>query len=205
MAEKTELKILEIDDNLENLKTVKSLLARKMPGARVFMATSGEKGLALAAAEDPDMILLDIVMPEMNGFEVCKRLKADARLKAIPVVFVTGEQVDTQSRIKALEVGGDGFLRKPFEVEELVANIRTTVKIKAAATVRGREAERLRNLEKAFPHAKALSRLLPICSSCKKICNEKGGWETVERYMKEHANMNFTHGCCPDCAKKLYP
>jgi len=205
MAEITKLKILEIDDNVETMDAVRSLLARKLPGVTVLMAASGREGIEFAAAEDPDMILLDIVMPDMDGFEVCERLKADDNLKTIPVVFVTADQIDKESRMKAIAVGADGFLRKPFEVEELVSCIRTTVKIKAAAAVQGREADRLRNLAEAFPQAKALSRLLPICVSCKKIRNEKGAWEEVERYIKEHANIDFTHACCPDCAQKLYP
>jgi len=205
MAEKN-LKILEIDDNLENMTTVRSVLAHAFPGAAVFMAQSGAEGLALALAEDPDMILLDIVMPEMNGFEVCQRLKADDRLKAIPVVFMTADQVDKESRIKALEVGGDGFLRKPFEVEELVAQVRTMAKIKAAAAMQGLEPERLRSLADALSRVKALSRLLPICASCKKIRNDKGYWEQVEQYMKKaYSDLDFSHGCCPDCMRKLYP
>lgn len=205
MAEKKNLKILQIDDNRDNMESVRALLARKLPDASVFMAESGAKGLALAAAEDPDIILLDIVMPGLDGFEVCRRLKTDKRMKAIPVVFVTADQIDKESRMKAIDVGGDGFLRKPFEVEELVANLRTMVKIKAAAAVRGQEADRLRSLAQAFPQAKALSGLLPICASCKKIYTEKGSWEDIEKYFKEHADVNFTHGCCPDCARKLYP
>ena len=199
------LKILEIDDNLENMKAVKSLLARAIPGATVLMAISGAEGLALAQAEDPDMILLDIIMPQMNGFEVCQRLKADDRLKNIPVVFMTADQTDKASRIKALEVGGDGFLRKPFEAEELIAQIRTMAKIKAAAAAQGQETERLKTLVKALSQVKALSRLLPICASCKKIRNDDGYWEQVEQYIKEYADIDFTHSCCPDCMQKLYP
>lgn len=205
MTERTKLKILEIDDNLDTMQAVKALLARKLPGVSVFAANTGAKGLALAAAEDPDVILLDIIMPGMDGFEVCRRLKADDRLRAIPVVFVTADKIDKESRIKAIEVGADGFLRKPFEVEELVSSIRTMVKIKADAAAQGEEAERLRDLGKAFPQARSLSRLLPICSCCKKVYSEKGCWEEVDKYFKEHMNIHFTHGCCPACAHKLYP
>ena len=91
------LKILEIDDNQDNLEAVKAVLARALKGAAVLMAESGAKGLELALAEDPDMILLDILMPEMDGFEVCRRLKAHERLKDIPVVFMTADQTDKES------------------------------------------------------------------------------------------------------------
>lgn len=198
------LKILIVDDDSDNMAAVKSVLARKLEGTSVSIAPDGAKGLELALLENPDMILLDIVMPGMDGFEVCRRLKSHNSLKNIPVVFVTAEQIDKESRIKAIELGADGFLRKPFEVEELVASIRTMVKIKAGSSAQGQEAERLRKLEKALPKVHTVSRMLPICVSCKRIVNERGDWEEVERYIKKYANIDFTHGCCPDCAKKLY-
>lgn len=198
------LKILLIDDNPENMETVKEVLSRKLPGASVLMAETGAKGIDLARTKNPDMILLDIVMPEQDGFETCRQLKADEHMKTIPVVFVTAEQIDKESRKQAIDVGADGFLRKPFEMEELVTSIRGMVKIRAAAAVQGPDADRLRSLSKALPQVKALPRLLPICVSCKKIFNEKGYWEEVERYIKKHTNIDFTHGCCPDCAQRLY-
>lgn len=199
------LTILQIDDNADNMETVGAILQRSFPGVKVLAALNGEKGLELALSGAPDMILLDIVMPGMDGFEVCRRLKADVRTKDIPVVFVTADQTDRKSRITALEAGGDGFLRKPFEVEELVAQIRTMSKLKAGAAAEGREAERMAALNAALSQVKVLTRLLPICASCKRIRNDKNYWEDVEKYLKEYANLDLTHGCCPDCARKLYP
>lgn len=204
MAEK-KLKILEIDDSPENLETVRTVLSRAFPGAVVLTADSGEKGLALARAENPDIVLLDIAMPGLDGFEVCRRLKASDTLKNIPVIFVTADQIDKESRIKALEVGGDGFLRKPFELEELIVQVRIMTKIKASPAVHGQASERLRTLANTLSQVKPFSRQVPICASCKKIRNSKGNWEEVERYLKEHIDMDFTHGCCPECAQKLYP
>ncbi|MDO8805120.1 MAG: response regulator [Elusimicrobiota bacterium] len=146
MDKRNKLKILAIDDIQDNLSVLETVMAGALPGAAVFTATSGAKGIGLALAEDPDVILLDIVMPGMDGFEVCRRLKADGRLKNIPVVFLTGSATDKENRIKALKAGGEGFLHKPFEVEELVALIRAMAKIKAAGAAQELEAEKLRNL-----------------------------------------------------------
>ncbi|MDO8803225.1 MAG: response regulator, partial [Elusimicrobiota bacterium] len=123
-------KILQIDDNLENMKGVKALFERAFPGASVFMAAGGAEGIALALAEAPDLILLNILMPEMDGLEVCRRLKADDRLKAIPVLFMTTDKTDKESRAKALEAGGYGFLRKPVEMEKLAEQVRAISKLK---------------------------------------------------------------------------
>lgn len=199
------LKVLAIDDNWDNLDSVKHALSRAFPGSVVFTADSGAQGLAIARREDPDAVLLDLVMPGMGGLEVCRRLKADDLLKHIPVVFVAADLSDKETRVKAVEAGADGFLCKPFDLEELVSQIRTMAKIKAPGGQAAPEAERLQRLDKALSRPGDKSRLLSICSSCKRVRNDKNSWEDVEAYIKAHTNITFTHGCCPDCAKRLYP
>ena len=137
------LTILAIDDIQDNLTTLKAVIRDTFPEARVLTAQDGPAGIELALAEDPDVILLDIVMPGMDGFEVCRRLKADKWLQLIPVVFLTAQQGDRQSRIKALEIGGEAFLTKPIEEAELTAQIRAMAKIKAATVHQRQEKERL--------------------------------------------------------------
>jgi PAS domain S-box-containing protein len=124
------LKILTIDDNQDNLITLKALIKEAFPKAVVFSATNGKDGLKLAILEDPDVILLDIVMPGMDGFEVCRHLKHDPVLSTIPVVFITALKGDKETRIKALYSGVEAFLSKPIDESELTAQIRTMVKIK---------------------------------------------------------------------------
>jgi PAS domain S-box-containing protein len=130
--ESKKIKILAIDDNLDNLITIQALVYESFPNAVVIKALSGKAGLQSAAKEDPDVILLDIVMPEMDGFEVCRQLKEDKNLCDIPVVFVTALKGDKDSRIQGLEVGGEAFLAKPIDESELVAQIKAMVKIKVA-------------------------------------------------------------------------
>jgi PAS domain S-box-containing protein len=129
--EHKKIKVLAIDDNPDNLITVKALIHEAFPDVLTLTATSGAQGLTLARAEDPDVVLLDIVMPDMDGFAVCLALKADETLRAIPVVFVTALKGDKENRIRALEAGGEGFLNKPIDQSELAAQIRAMVKIKA--------------------------------------------------------------------------
>jgi putative two-component system response regulator len=126
------LKLLAIDDNPDNLKSLKVVAQDALPGCVVCTALNGPQGIELARVEDPDVILLDIVMPGMDGFEVCARLKADEGLRAIPVVFLTALRTDRNSRIKALETGAEAFLSLPFDDQELIAQIRAMAKLKAA-------------------------------------------------------------------------
>lgn len=125
------LKIIAIDDNQDNLITIKALILEAFPDASIYTATSGEKGIELAHSKNPDVILLDIIMPEMDGFAVCERLKADQNVCDIPVVFITALKGDKESRIKALEVGAEAFLSKPIDESELAAQIRAMAKIRA--------------------------------------------------------------------------
>jgi len=139
-------KILAIDDHRDNLITLQAVLGDTMPGYNLLTALDGAAGIDLARVEDPDVILLDIVMPDIDGFEVCRRLKADERMKDIPVVFLTALGTDRESRVRALELGAEAFLGKPWNDQELVAQIRAMVKLKAANRMRRLVKEQLEEL-----------------------------------------------------------
>ncbi len=126
------IKILAIDDINDNLIILKAIIKDAFPDSIVVTASNGIKGIELGIAEDPDVILLDIIMPGMDGFEVCRLLKQDERVSYIPVVFITALKGDKEDRIKALEAGAEGFLTKPVDMTELTAQIRAMVKIKSA-------------------------------------------------------------------------
>ena len=136
-------KILAIDDINDNLISLKAIISDAFPGAVVFTALNGPKGIELAIDCNPDVILLDVIMPGMDGFEVCRQLKQDERVSDIPVVFLTAIKGDKESRIKALEVGAEGFLSKPIDETELIAQIRAMVKIKTANEQKRSENARL--------------------------------------------------------------
>jgi PAS domain S-box-containing protein len=140
------MKLLVIDDNPDHLTTLKAVVCGKLPGVRVFTAANGASGLEVAQAQSPDVILLDINMPGMDGYAVCRKLKADERLRTIPVLFLTAHKADRDSRVKALTAGGEGFLSKPVDALELVAQIQAMAKIKAAAMAQQNDKERLASL-----------------------------------------------------------
>lgn len=140
------LKLLVIDDNPDNLITLKALIADTLPGIEAVTASNGKSGLELAQKENPDIILLDIVMPGMDGIEVCKRLKRDKYLELIPVIFLTVLKTSRKLRFQALAAGAEGFLSKPYDITELTAQIMSMAKIKAANVRAYEEKERLEAL-----------------------------------------------------------
>jgi PAS domain S-box-containing protein len=125
-------KILAIDDKMDNLVTLSALLKNLMPGCSVITAQSGMEGIAKAKAELPDAILLDIIMPDMDGFETCRRLMADESTKRIPVIMITAIKTDPGSRIKGLDIGANAFLSKPIDEVELTSQVKVALRIKKA-------------------------------------------------------------------------
>ena len=118
--------ILCVDDDSNNLALLEALLAPR--GYETIFAESGQAALEKAAAEPPDLILLDIMMPKMSGLEVLEKLRADEKTRAIPVVMVTALK-ETEDKIKALEAGCDDFISKPFDKVELLARVKSILKI----------------------------------------------------------------------------
>jgi PAS domain S-box-containing protein len=131
-VEETMPKILVIDDKKDNLITVSAILKIFIPECKVVTALSGAEGLRSAKSESPDVILLDIIMPGMDGFETCWRLKKDKTIKHIPVILVTAIKADTEIRVKGLELGADAFLSKPIDQAELAAQVKVMLRIKNA-------------------------------------------------------------------------
>ncbi|OGV74714.1 MAG: hypothetical protein A3K19_32915 [Lentisphaerae bacterium RIFOXYB12_FULL_65_16] len=140
--------ILIVDDNPANLDLLGGMLRER--GYKVRAAPSGKLALQAARARPPDLILLDINMPEMSGYEACEHLKADPALKDIPVLFISALS-ETLDKVKAFRVGGVDYVTKPFQFEEVEARVRTHLMLQrqkrelAASLARLQELERLRD------------------------------------------------------------
>ncbi len=130
--------ILVVDDTEDNLDLLEFALKRKP--VKMIRATSGMACLALAKENKPDIILLDIQMPEMDGFETLKRLRANPETAKIPVIFLTAQKKDPESIAKGLALGADQYLTKPIDTDELLVRTRMLVSLKRAEA----ELERMR-------------------------------------------------------------
>jgi PAS domain S-box-containing protein len=119
--------ILIVDDETANLKLLKELLSRE--GYQVRPADRPQLAINSALAQPPKLILLDVKMPEMDGFEVCKRLKQDKRTRDVPVIFISALQ-EAEDKVRGFEVGGVDFITKPFQEQEVLARVRTHMELR---------------------------------------------------------------------------
>jgi putative two-component system response regulator len=119
--------VLVVDDESANISVLTRMMKRE--GYRVVSAFNGQLALDAVVRERPDVVLLDVNMPDMDGFEACRRLKRDAATRLLPVILVTGLTTSTD-RIRGIEAGADDFLSKPFDVDELRARVRSLTRMK---------------------------------------------------------------------------
>ena len=124
---RTPPRILIVDDNATNVKVLQTRLVAE--GYEVITAADGEEGLAAARQQAPDLILLDVMMPKLDGFEVCRRLRADAEFPFTPIIMVTA-MADSKDVVAGLEAGGDEYLTKPVDHAALAARVRSMLRIK---------------------------------------------------------------------------
>lgn len=175
--------IVAEDDRLLG-ETIQALLASH--GHTVRLAHAGDKALELYHQRRSRIIFSDWIMPGLDGIELVKRIRALGGTDYCYFVMLTANTAEGNFKI-AMDAGVDDFLIKPVDREQLVSRLHV--------------AERIMN---CMSHIRRLESLLPICSYCKKIRDEKNTWQQFETYLHHHAGADFSHGVCPDCMKKYF-
>jgi len=186
MPDLSSAKILVVDDDARNLALMKSML--KPEYETVWTANSGKAALAKVAEEQPDIILLDIMMPEMDGFEVVARLKASSSDWDVPVIMVTALE-DRESRIRALDAGAEEFVSKPVDRQEMLVRVKNMLRLHAYSQLlknhnqmlEEKVAERTRALESSFKET-----LLTLLRAAEYRDDETGAHVRRISYYAEH-------------------
>jgi PAS domain S-box-containing protein len=325
--------ILVVDDHPQDVALLEAFLVPQ--GHVILTASNGEGAISQLSAHHVDLLIMDVMMPRMNGFEATRRIRQDQAHRLLPIILVTALR-ETENRVMGLQAGCDDFISKPIDKSELIARVESLLRIKSlhgevdaareyaesiinttreplialdrdlrvvsasrsfyavfkakpeetvgqliydlgngqwniprlrelletilpenttfddfevehdfasigkrfmllyarqiassrstertillaiqdvterkrsehALEEAAKEREKLVNeLRYALDNIKTLQGLIPICSNCKKIRDDKGFWKQVEAYISEHTDASFSHGICPDCGKKLY-
>ncbi len=216
LKELIQMKILVVDDDSTSQKLLK-LILEKVGYRKIRLSSSGEEALDLIEEEPPDLILLDIIMPGIEGYEVCKRVRTKESTGDIPILMVTrGATKADESIAKSFKAGATDFITKPIRSIELLSRVKASLTIKQKhdhltdELKRRLQAEKekeklITDLKHALAQVKRLSGLVPICSYCKQIRDDKGYWNQIETYIQDHSEAEFSHSICQECAKKHYP
>lgn len=149
------MKVLMVDDTPANLDILGHIM--KMGGLDLSVAPNGEKALQIISKQQPDLILMDVMMPGMDGFEVCKQLKSDESTRDIPIIFVTA-RVETSDIVKGFTVGGVDYISKPFREEEVLARIGSQLSLRKLAYEKEELIKRLDSLSRIDPLTKLSNR-----------------------------------------------
>ncbi|MBI4867260.1 MAG: response regulator transcription factor [Candidatus Wallbacteria bacterium] len=158
-------------------------------GAQAWEALSGPGG--------PSLAILDWTMPRLEGPDVVRRARA-AKLVPEPYLMLLTGRTSKQEVVEALEAGADDYVTKPFTAVELRARVNVGIRMLGLQQTL---AARVHELEAALAHNLELQAILPICSYCKKVRNDRNYWEQVENYLLKHSGLRFSHGVCPECFK----
>jgi CheY-like chemotaxis protein len=206
--------ILIVDDSRDE----QDLLSTRLRAAgyeSLIVADSAEAALGILGqgnagqrTEEIDLILMDIMLPGVDGLEACRRIKKTDNLQDIPIIVVTAK-IEEKDLLAAFASGAMDYIRKPVSSVELVARVSSALALREERITRkAREREllmRTQELEQALGEVKVLRKLIPICANCKRVRTDAGDWQQLEEYIQDHSEVEFSHGVCQACMKRVYP
>ncbi len=140
------MKILAIDDDYNFLHTLKDIIEQYLPQHEVILTVDGLQGLELARSIDPAVLLLDLVMPRIGGYDICKTLKLDPKTNHIPIIIMTGMESDYSMKAKSLDAGADAFLTKPLEIPDLISQIKAMLRLRNIDNLLREERDKLKHV-----------------------------------------------------------
>jgi len=178
------MKVLAVEDDEMSLSILRRSLERL--GHDVIAARDGEEAWAAWLNEKPRVAVCDWQMPKLDGLKLCKRFRAQQGQDYVYFILITGAGASAQNRRAAAEAGVDDFLTKPVDISALWMRLRV--------------AERIL---KYTHQVHRLEEMMPMCSYCKKIRDDRNYWQQIESYINERTGTEISHSVCPDCYQRV--
>jgi len=178
------MKILAVDDDAVSRRVLSRALAGL--GHEVHAVPDGSSAWDFLQDEPIRVVVSDWMMPEMDGLELCRRIRARTTEDYVYYILVSGREANKMTQREATDAGVDDFLHKPLQVDELWMRLRV--------------AERILQYTR---QVRQLEEMLPICSYCKKIRDDRNYWQQIEGYINERTGSEFSHSVCPDCYENV--
>ena len=219
MVSNTGTRVLIAEDDKIARRVLEAALVKW--GYKVVVACDGKEAWELITAPDsPNLLILDWMMPGIDGVDLCRKIRSLDENIPKYVILLTALS-DKKGVVWGLEAGANDYITKPFDNDELRARVKVGQLVvelqsvladnvkKLELEIKNRQlAEEAREklveeLQEALARVKRLSGLLPICASCKRIRDDKGYWNQVEEYIRDHSEARFSHSLCKECAKEF--
>jgi CheY-like chemotaxis protein len=192
------MRILIAEDDDVSRRVLELTLAAA--GHDLVATKSGAEALSVLESENaPRLAILDWMMPDIDGLEVCRRVRALPGDTPVYIILLTAK-TGKQEIVQGLDAGANDYITKPFDRHELRARVQvgeTVVDLQRSL------AARVAELEIVLGRMKQLQGILPICSYCKHIRNDRNYWQQVDTYISEHTDTQFSHGICPSCYESV--
>ncbi len=186
------IRVLVVDDEPINLQVISGYLSPE--GIETTTVANPEEALRRLEAESFDLVLLDVMMPELSGYDVCRKLRQKYSFAELPVIFLTVKSRDSDW-VNGMASGANDYLTKPVSRERLLARVRPHLELLHLH----RNREEL--VEEKISEIKVLSGFLPICGFCKKIRDDEGFWSEVEQFIDSRSEVEFSQSICPECSQ----
>jgi phosphoserine phosphatase RsbU/P len=187
------MNVLVVDDDPLFRRLLANLLAHDYD---VVSANNGEQAWEVLCRPDrPAIAAVNWMMPQLDGLELCRRVRLTPATAGTYLLLITGKE-EAGDVVEGLRAGADDYIVKPFHADELRARVKVGERV--VGLQQTLEA-RIRELQAALDDVRALQRLLPICSYCKRVRSDQNYWEELESYLAQHCSVEFSHGICPEC------
>lgn len=178
------VKILAVEDDAVARAVLRQALRRL--GHDVVEAEDGDAAWAYLEAEPVRVVVSDWIMPKSDGLDLCRRIRGRTGVEYIYFILLTGRDATSDNQSEAADAGVDDFLTKPLDLGELWMRLRVAERILRYTT-----------------QVRQLEQLLPICSYCKKIRDDRNYWQQIEGYISERTGSDFSHSVCPECYQRV--
>ena len=170
-------------------------------GHEVIVTEDGAAAWAILESDDspPKLAVIDWMMPKMDGLEICRRARRQPTTTPTYIILLTAK-AQKADVVTGLEAGANDYILKPYNRDELCARVRVG---ETVVNLRQNLAARVEELENALAQVKLLEGILPICSYCKNIRNDRNHWQHLDVYVTEHSEAQFSHSICPICYESV--
>jgi len=199
--------VLIVDDSPTDQLYMRKLIER--PDRHVLTAHSGEEALNILKGFECSLVLLDIQLGGLNGYQTAEQIRANDATRSLPIIFVSAMNREQEHVFRGYDAGAVDYLFKPVEPNLLRSKVNVFCEL---ANQRFVIQEQLREIQaknevlsRQLEELTTLRGLVPICARCKNVRDDSGFWQTIEAYVCEHSEAEFSHSLCPDCANVLYP